>query len=147
MESLLSPDFSLIRFCLVYEKASTEYLGQMLVSKRRLEGTQMSKTEIIAKIAAEADVAKTVVRQVLLGMEKVAYKELKKADGVFTIPNIVKIQTVKTPRRAERKGRNPATGDTITIAAKPAGKKLRAKFFKAVKVEVGQLPKAKKKDD
>ena len=58
-----------------------------------------------------------------------------------------KLTVVKTPKRAERQGRNPATGAKITIPAKPAGKKLKARFFKSIKVEVGQLPRKSKKDD
>jgi len=75
----------------------------------------MSKTEVISKIAQEAGLTKTVVRQVLQATEEVAKKELRKADGVFMVPGLVKLTVVKTPKRAERQGRNPATGAKITI--------------------------------
>jgi len=54
-----------------------------------------------------------------------------------TLPGIGKLVLKKTPRRPARMGRNPATGEPIKIAAKPAGKKLAFRVAKAAKVAAG----------
>lgn len=58
-----------------------------------------------------------------------------KAEGHTTWPGMVKIILADTAAKAARKGRNPRTGAEVEIAAKPAGKKLRARFSKALKEE------------
>lgn len=105
----------------------------------------MNKTEMVREISKRVpDLNRTQVRQVVDSLKDVAVRELKK-NKVFSFPGIVKIAVAKTPKRAERQGRNPLTGATITIAAKPEGKKLKARFFRALKVEVGQVQASPKK--
>jgi DNA-binding protein HU-beta len=59
-------------------------------------------------------------------LNKIAYKETKKK-GSFTLPGFGKL--VKQKRKA-RKGRNPATGEEIKIAAKTVVKFRLAKACK-----------------
>lgn len=54
-----------------------------------------------------------------------------------TLPGLGKLVVRKTPRRPARMGRNPATGEAIKIAAKPAGKKLIFRVSKAAKDAAG----------
>jgi nucleoid DNA-binding protein len=112
----------------------------------------MTKTELIAAVAGEMDgTTKSHVRGFLVALNTVAAKSLRK-DKKFVIPGVVKFQLVNVPAKAERKARNPATGKEMTVAAKPPSKKLKARFLKAIKVEVGVVaatektaaPKAKK---
>jgi len=105
----------------------------------------MNKTEMVKEISKRVpDLNRTQVRLVVDALKEVSVRELKK-NKTFSFPGIVKIAVVKTPKRSERKGRNPLTGAQITIAAKPEGKKLKARFFRALKVEVGQVQAIKKK--
>jgi DNA-binding protein HU-beta len=53
------------------------------------------------------------------------------------LPGIGKLVLKKTLRRPARMGRNPATGEEIKIAAKPAGKKLIFRINKAAKEAAG----------
>lgn len=73
-----------------------------------------TKSDIIAKMAKDADITKVEAKAALESLVAQAYKGGKSKDG-FTIPGIGKI--TKTRRKA-RKGRNPATGESIKIAAK-----------------------------
>jgi len=99
----------------------------------------MNKMEMVREISKKVpDLNRTQVRLVVDALKDVAVRELKR-NKVFSFPGIVKIAVAKTPKRQERKGRNPLTGAAITIAAKPEGKKLKARFFRALKVEVGQV--------
>jgi nucleoid DNA-binding protein len=52
------------------------------------------------------------------------------------IPGLGKAVVRKTKARPARKGRNPLTGEEITIKAKPAGKKLVFRFAKVAKQAV-----------
>ena len=105
----------------------------------------MNKTEMIKELSKRLpDFNRTQVRQALDALRDVAVRELKR-NKTFAFPGLVKITVAKTPKRPERQGRNPLTGATITIAAKPEGKKLKARFFRQLKVEVGQVQETKKK--
>jgi nucleoid DNA-binding protein len=106
----------------------------------------MTKTELIAAVAAELkDIPKSRVRDFLTAMIIVAGKSLRK-DKTFVLPGVVKFKLVGVPPKAERKARNPATGKEMIVSAKPASKKLKAKFLKGIKVDVGIIPAPEKKD-
>ncbi len=90
----------------------------------------MTKTQIVAKVADAADITKKQAAVALETLTALAYKGAK--DG-FPVPGLGKLVVRKTPRRPARKGRNPATGEEIMIAAKPAGKKLVFRVSKAAK--------------
>jgi nucleoid DNA-binding protein len=58
----------------------------------------------------------------------------KRGSGEFQIPDTgVKIRRVKKPARKARMGRNPATGEEIKIAAKPAHTVVKVLALKALK--------------
>jgi nucleoid DNA-binding protein len=105
----------------------------------------MTKTGLIAAIASEMkDTSKSHVRGFLTALNTVAAKSLRK-DKKFVLPGIVKFLLVGVPPKAERKARNPSNGKEMIVAAKPASKKLKAKFLKAIKVDVGVVPASPKK--
>ncbi|MDO5606007.1 MAG: HU family DNA-binding protein [Paracoccus sp. (in: a-proteobacteria)] len=89
----------------------------------------MTKSELIALMAAHEPLTKATAEAVLDVLAKVAAEEL--ADGeTVTIPGIVKL----TPKaRAARTGRNPQTGAAIDIPAKTVvTAKVSAALAKAV---------------
>jgi nucleoid DNA-binding protein len=58
----------------------------------------------------------------------------KRGSGEFTVPEIgVKIVRARKPATKARKGRNPATGEEITIPAKPAHDVVRLSALKVLK--------------
>ena len=58
----------------------------------------------------------------------------RNGSGEFHIPDTgVKIARVKKPARKARMGRNPATGETIKIAAKPAHTAVKVTALKVLK--------------
>jgi nucleoid DNA-binding protein len=93
---------------------------------------QMTKSQLIEKIAVETNVAKKDVKGVLETLTSVGYKELKKA-GVFLVPGFAKFVVVKKPATKARKGTNPFTGEPMLFKAKPARKVVRARPVKAAK--------------
>ena len=83
-----------------------------------------TKSQIIAGVAEAADISKKQAAAALEALAQMAYKGAK--DG-FTVPGLGKL--VKQRRKA-RMGRNPATGETISIPAKTVVKFRVAKVCK-----------------
>ena len=87
-------------------------------------GKAMSKSQIAAHIASKFDLKKKVAVNVLEEIATLAYREAKNS---FTLPGIGKLVLVD---RKARMGRNPATGESISIPAKTVVKFRVAKAAK-----------------
>ncbi|MCL2356025.1 MAG: HU family DNA-binding protein [Defluviitaleaceae bacterium] len=86
----------------------------------------MNKTELIAAVAAAADLTKKDAEKFLAAFEGVVTDALVEGNKV----QLVGFMTIDVVERAEREGRNPQTGEPMRIAASKAprfkvGKKLR----------------------
>ncbi len=86
----------------------------------------MNKKELIDSIAAKADVKKVEAERVLAAFEKSVIEALKKGEKV----TLVGFGTFTITERKARKGRNPKTGQPMTIPAKKAPKFVVGKTFK-----------------
>ncbi|WP_241645401.1 nucleoid-associated protein HU-beta [Rosenbergiella metrosideri] len=75
----------------------------------------MNKSQLVDKIAADADISKAAAGRVLDAFISAVTESLKAGDDVA----LVGFGTFAVKERAERTGRNPQTGKEITI---PAGK-------------------------
>ncbi len=87
-------------------------------------GKAMSKSQIAAHVASKFDLKKKDAVAILEEMANLAYREAKNS---FTLPGIGKLVLVD---RKARMGRNPATGETISIPAKTVVKFRVAKAAK-----------------
>jgi DNA-binding protein HU-beta len=67
---------------------------------------QMTKSQLIEKIAGETEVVKKDVKGVLEALATVGYKELKKT-GVFLVPGFAKFVVIKKAATKARQGTNP----------------------------------------
>ena len=72
----------------------------------------LTKSQIAASIAESAGISKKQSVEILEHLATLAYKHAKNS---FTLPGIGKLVLVN---RKARQGRNPATGETISIPAK-----------------------------
>jgi DNA-binding protein HU-beta len=90
------------------------------------------KSQLIAKIAAEHEVAKQDVRDVMRTLAATGYKELKK-NGVFLVPGFAKFVIIDKPAAKARKGTNPFNGEPMIFSAKPARRVVRARLIKPAK--------------
>lgn len=86
----------------------------------------MTKTQVVAHLAAKVDLPKKTVATVLEELVALATKEAK-ATGQFVVPGLGK--AVKAARKA-RVGRNPQTGEAMKIPAKTVVRFRLAKAFK-----------------
>ena len=86
----------------------------------------LTKGQLVSHFADKFALTKKVAGEIVDEMAMVAVTETKKKDA-FVLPGIGKTALVK---RKARKGRNPATGEPIKIAAKTVIKIRPAKAFK-----------------
>lgn len=73
----------------------------------------MNKSELIEAIAQEAGISKAAAAKALEATTNAVTKALKSGDTV----TLVGFGTFYVGERAERQGRNPKTGEPLTIAA------------------------------
>ena len=90
----------------------------------------MSKAELVEKIADQAKLTKVDAERAVNAFINVVTASLKGGEDV----TLVGFGTFAVGQRAERSGRNPQTGEAITIAAKNV---VKFKPGKALKEEVG----------
>lgn len=86
----------------------------------------MTKTELIAHIAADTNTSKTAVALVLESLADAASEQLVGA-GEISLPGIGKLTAAS---KAARTGRNPRTGEAVQIPASVAVKFKAAKSLK-----------------
>ena len=86
----------------------------------------MNKTELVAAMAKETNLSKKDVEAVLKSFTAVVADELKKGGKI----QLVGFGTFEVSERAAREGRNPQTGETMTIAASKAPKFKAGKALK-----------------
>jgi DNA-binding protein HU-beta len=87
----------------------------------------LTKSQVAAEIAAANNITKKQATEVLQSLVELAYKNAK---NTFTLPGLGKLVLVN---RKARMGRNPATGETIKIAAKRV---VKFRIAKAAKVAI-----------
>ena len=96
----------------------------------------MTQTQIVKAMAEICEIPNAKARQILAFLSDTAIREVKK-NGLFVVPGLGRLVRVE---RAARMGRNPATGESIRIAAKKVVKFRIAKSAKDAIVP----PKVKK---
>ena len=86
----------------------------------------MTKADLIEKMAADAGVSKAAAGKALDALIDGIVKSVKKGNKV----SLVGFGTFSLSKRKARKGRNPRTGQTITIKAAKVPKFSAGKGFK-----------------
>lgn len=86
----------------------------------------MNKTELIMEMAKETNLSKKDVEAVLKSFVDVVSTELKDGGKV----QLVGFGTFEVSERAAREGRNPQTGEAMTIAASKSPKFKAGKALK-----------------
>lgn len=86
----------------------------------------MNKTELVAAMAEQAEMTKKDAEKALTAFTEVVAKELKNGGKV----QLVGFGTFEVSERAAREGRNPQTGEAMTIAASKTPKFKAGKALK-----------------
>ncbi|MBI3410037.1 MAG: HU family DNA-binding protein [Planctomycetes bacterium] len=93
-----------------------------------------TKSEIFLELAKRTDLSRKQVALVFDELANYIKQQVgKKGSGIFTVPGLLKIKRVEKPATKERMGRNPQTGETIMIKAKPKRTVVKAYPLKALK--------------
>ena len=80
-----------------------------------------TKTEVYTALADSTGLTKKQIGTVLDSLTAYINSQIgKKGPGLFQLPGLLKIKRHLKPKQAERQGRNPKTGEPMTIKAKPA---------------------------
>ena len=94
------------------------------MAKAATANAKMTKSQIASHMAEKSEISKKQAAAILESIATLAYKQAKNS---FTLPGIGKLVLVN---RKARMGRNPATGETISI---PAKKVVKFRVAKAAK--------------
>ncbi len=109
------------------KKAPAKPSGKAITSR-------YSKTQILTEIAESTDLSRKDVGAVIDELSSLIERHIKKrACGEFVLPGMLKITTVKKPKRPARKGINPFTGEETVFKAKPASIAVKVRPLKKLK--------------
>ena len=104
----------------------------------------LTQTQLATAVADRAELSKADAKRALTALEEIVLEELGNAQKV-RVGGLVQLTVRVKPAQKARKGRNPATGEEITVAAKPAGVDLRARPLAKAKAALPTVQKARRR--
>jgi DNA-binding protein HU-beta len=104
----------------------------------------LTQTQLADAVATRSGLSRQDAKRALTALEEVVLDEIGNAEKV-KIGGVVQLVVRVKPAQKARKGRNPATGEEITIAAKPAAVDVRARALAKAKAALPTVQKAKKR--
>ena len=104
----------------------------------------LTQTQLAAAVADRAELTKSDAKRALEALEAIVLEELGNAQKV-RIGGLVQLTVRVKPATKKRLGRNPATGEQITIAAKPASVDVRARPLARAKQALPSVQKARRR--
>jgi nucleoid DNA-binding protein len=112
--------------------------GGSSVAQLKAISEKQTKSQILSSLAEETGLPKKDVVVVFEALGKQVIRHMKKrGSGEFTIPETgIRVKRKTRPASKKRLGRNPATGEQIMIAAKPARTVVKIIPLRALKESV-----------
>src|ERR1700733_13117967 len=104
----------------------------------------LTQIQLANAVADRADITRAEAKRVLAAFEEVVLEELGNAQKV-RLGGLVQLTVRVKPARKARKGPNPATGEEITTAKKPAAVDLRARPLAKAKAALPSVQKARRR--
>jgi nucleoid DNA-binding protein len=104
----------------------------------------LTQTQLADEIATRTDMSRAEAKRALEALEEVVLDQIGEAEKV-KIGSVVQLDVRVRPATKARPGRNPATGEEITISAKPASVTVKARPLSKAKAAAPSIQKAKKK--
>ena len=86
----------------------------------------MTQTQLADAVADKAGLSRADAKKALAALEEVVLGEIGNAEKI-KIGGVVQLDVRVRPASEARPGRNPATGEEITISAKPASVAVKAR--------------------
>ena len=104
----------------------------------------LTQTQLADEIANRSGQSRADAKRVLEALEQVVLDQISNAEKV-KIGGVVQLDVRVRPATTARPGRNPATGEEITISAKPASVAVKARPLAKAKAAAPSMQKAKSK--
>ncbi len=104
----------------------------------------LTQIQLANAVADRADISSAEAKRVLGALEEIVLEQLGNAQKV-RIGGLVQLTVRVKPAQKARRGRNPATGEEITIAKKPAGVDVRARPLAKAKAALPTVQKARRR--
>jgi DNA-binding protein HU-beta len=104
----------------------------------------MTQTQLADAVAEKAGLSRADAKKALSALEEVVLDEIGNAEKI-KIGGVVQLDVRVRPATEARPGRNPATGEEITISAKPASVAVKARPLAKAKNAAPPLQKVQAK--
>jgi DNA-binding protein HU-beta len=104
----------------------------------------LTQTQVATAVSDRTGLSKADAKRAVAALEEVVLEELGNAQKV-RIGGLVQLTVRVKPAQKARKGRNPATGEEITIAARPASVDVRARPLAKAKAALPSVQKARRR--
>lgn len=104
----------------------------------------LTQTQLANAVAERADLSKADAKRALAALEQIVLEEIGNAQKI-RLGGLVQLTVRVKPAQNARKGRNPATGEEITIARKPASVEVRARPLAKAKAALPSVQKARRR--
>ena len=104
----------------------------------------LTQSQMIAAVADRAEMSRADAKRALGALDEIVLEELGNAQKV-RIGGLVQLTVRVKPAQKKRKGRNPATGEEIDVAAKPASVDVRARALAKAKAALPSIQKARRR--
>ena len=104
----------------------------------------LTQTQFAVAVADRAEISRAEAKRILGVLEEIVLEELDNAQKV-RVGGLVQLTVRVKAAQKKRKGRNPATGEEIMIAAKPASVDLRARPLAKAKAALPSVQKARRR--
>jgi DNA-binding protein HU-beta len=116
----------------------------LYLTRDRRTAVPLTQTQLVNEIAERAELSKTEAKRALAALDEVVLEQIKNAQKV-RIGGLVQLTPRVKPAQKKRQGRNPATGEAMEIAAKPARVDLRARPLAKAKEALPSVQKARRR--
>jgi nucleoid DNA-binding protein len=104
----------------------------------------LTQAQLLTAVADTSGLSKAEAKRALDALDAVILDEISNAQKV-RLPGLVQLTVQVKAATPARKGRNPATGEEITIAKKPASVVLRARPLARAKGALPSVQKARRR--
>src|SRR2546423_13909868 len=103
----------------------------------------MTQTQLADAVAEKAGLSRADAKKALAALEEVVLDQIGDAEKI-KIGGVVQLDVRVRPATDARPGRNPATGEEITISAKPASVAVKARPLAKAKAAAPPLSRVQK---
>ena len=117
------------------KKSPTKTKAQSSALQLKAITQKQTKVQILRSISEETGLTLSQVKNVFTAAGHIAKCHLiKRGSGEFAVPEMaIKVVRKTKPATKARQGRNPMTGETITIKAKPKRDVIKVRPLKSLK--------------